>query len=117
MGASLDEQKVSHLRNFWGGITLTGRSNTVRITQKGQVTIPQEVRNQLGLLPYTEVEFEIGDGHARIRKAASRTGVGARGQNAVNALWGAADTRMSTDEIMALTRGDRMRGTRRRAKK
>ncbi len=44
----------------------------MRITQKGQVTIPQEVRSRLGLLPYTEVEFEIAGDHARIRKAAAK---------------------------------------------
>lgn len=75
----------------------------MRITQKGQVTIPQDVRNRLGLLPYTEVEFEIANDHACIRKA--ERGAGARGQSAIKALWGAAGTRMSTDEIMALTRG------------
>jgi AbrB family looped-hinge helix DNA binding protein len=84
----------------------------MRITQKGQVTIPQDVRSRLGLLPYTEVEFEVAGDHARIRKVAGNTGAGARGQNAIKALWGAADTRMSTDEIMALTRG-----TARRAKR
>jgi len=82
----------------------------MRITQKGQVTIPQDVRSRLGLLPYTEVEFEIAGDHARIRKASGGAGAGARGQNAIKALWGAADTRMSTNEIMALTRGASTRG-------
>jgi AbrB family looped-hinge helix DNA binding protein len=82
----------------------------MRITQKGQVTIPQDVRSQLGLLPYTEVEFEIAGDHARIRKVAAGGGAGTRGQNAIKALWGAADTCMSTDEIMALTRGVQTRG-------
>jgi AbrB family looped-hinge helix DNA binding protein len=77
----------------------------MRITTKGQVTIPQEIRNQLGLLPHTEVEFEIAGDHARIRKA-RRTSVGARGRMAIQALSGKTDTRMSTDEIMALTRGE-----------
>lgn len=76
----------------------------MRITQKGQVTIPQDVRSRLGLLPYTEVEFEIAGDHARIRKAARGAEAGNRASKAVEALWGAADTRMSTDEIMALTR-------------
>jgi AbrB family looped-hinge helix DNA binding protein len=94
----------------------------MRITQKGQVTIPQDVRSRLGLLPYTEVEFEIAGDHARIRKAAGSAGAGTRGQNAIKALWGAADTSMSTDEIMALTRavskrGAVSRGTGRRAKR
>jgi AbrB family looped-hinge helix DNA binding protein len=86
-------------------ITLTGRSNTMQITSKGQVTIPQQVRIRLGLLPHTEVEFELADDHARIRKVQRSKGFGARGQSALSALSGAADARMSTDEIMALTRG------------
>lgn len=77
----------------------------MQITSKGQVTIPQEVRNQLGLLPHTEVEFEVSGDHARIRKARRAEGSGVRGQRALRALRGAADTRLSTDEIMALTRG------------
>jgi len=31
----------------------------MRITSKGQVTIPVEVREELGLLPHTEVVFEV----------------------------------------------------------
>ena len=77
----------------------------MQITSKGQVTIPQEVRNQLGLLPHTEVEFEVSGDHARIRKARRIEGSGVRGQRALRALRGPADTRLSTDEIMALTRG------------
>jgi AbrB family looped-hinge helix DNA binding protein len=34
----------------------------MRITTKGQVTIPQEIRDALGLLPNTEVSFDIADG-------------------------------------------------------
>lgn len=74
----------------------------MQITSKGQVTIPQEIRNQLGLLPHTEVEFEVSGDHARIRKSRQP---GARGQRALQALRGAADTRMTTEEILALTRG------------
>ena len=77
----------------------------MRITGKGQVTIPQEIRNQLGLLPHTAVEFEIAGDHARIRKARRTEGSGVRDQRALRALRGSADTDLSTDEIMALTRG------------
>jgi AbrB family looped-hinge helix DNA binding protein len=77
----------------------------MQITSKGQVTIPQEIRNRLGLLPNTEVEFEVAGDHARIRKA-KPAGPSARGRNAVNALRGSADGGMSTEQIMALTRGD-----------
>jgi len=77
----------------------------MRITSKGQVTIPLEVRTRLGLLPNTDVEFEVVDDHARIRKARRNSRPGARGRAALAALRGTADTRLTTDEIMALTRG------------
>lgn len=76
----------------------------MQITSKGQVTIPQEVRVRLGLLPHTEVEFEVVGDHARIRKTKRGLSVGARGGRVLDALRGTADARMSTDEIMALTR-------------
>ena len=77
----------------------------MQITTKGQVTIPQEIRNRLGLLPHTKVEFELAGDHARIRKARGPSGVSVRGLLALEALRGTADTRMTTDEILALTRG------------
>jgi AbrB family looped-hinge helix DNA binding protein len=43
-------------------------SKTMRVTSKGQVTNPQEIRNRLGWLPHTNVEFELAGDHARIRK-------------------------------------------------
>ena len=44
----------------------------MRITSKGQVTIPMDIREKLGLLPNTEVEFEIDGNAVRVKKAASR---------------------------------------------
>ena len=79
-----------------------GRMN-VRITSKGQVTIPVEIRERLGLLPNSEVEFEIEGNAVRIRKARGRR-TGARGRSIVEHLRGKATSGMSTDEIMALTR-------------
>ena len=79
----------------------------MQITTKGQVTIPQHVRLRLGLLPHTEVEFELAGDHARIRKSRQRGGTGARGQSALEALRGTADSRLSTDQIMELTRGSK----------
>ncbi|WP_158792762.1 AbrB/MazE/SpoVT family DNA-binding domain-containing protein [Granulicella sp. L60] len=78
----------------------------MQITSKGQVTIPLNVRTRLGLLPHTEVEFELAGDHARIRKAKPTHGAGMRGKRALEALRGTANTRMSTDEIMALTRNE-----------
>jgi AbrB family looped-hinge helix DNA binding protein len=78
----------------------------VQISTKGQVTIPQEIRNRLGLLPNTKVEFEMAGDHALIRKARHQPGESARGRLALEVLRGTADTRMTTDEILALTRGE-----------
>lgn len=74
----------------------------MRITSKGQVTIPQEIRERLGLLPETDVTFEIDGNAVRIRKAEQPRL--RRGKRVVAALRGRATTRMSTDDIMALTR-------------
>lgn len=75
----------------------------MKITSKGQITIPQHIRETLGLLPDTEVEFEVDGDAVRLRKA---TGVKSRGQRMVEQMRGKGTIRMSTDEIMALMRGD-----------
>jgi AbrB family looped-hinge helix DNA binding protein len=75
----------------------------VRITSKGQVTIPVEIREQAGLLPYTEVEFEFDGEYVRIIRAKTQD-QNSRGARLVAHLWGRGDVAMSTDEIMALTR-------------
>jgi AbrB family looped-hinge helix DNA binding protein len=76
----------------------------MRITAKGQVTIPLWVREQLGLLPNCEVEFDVVGDSARVRKA---RGSRRRGDAIVERLRGSAGrSGMSTDEIMALTRGE-----------
>ncbi len=87
----------------------------MQVTSKGQVTIPQEIRNRLGLLPHTEVTFELAGNHARIRNAGCETGEGSRGCLVLDALRGTADVRMNTDQIMALTRGKT--GPRKRGKR
>ena len=75
----------------------------MRITSKGQVTIPVEVREKLGLLPNCEVEFEIEGNTARIRKVRQRRS--GRGRSLVASMRGRGSGRMSTDEILRLTRG------------
>lgn len=75
----------------------------VKITTKGQVTIPQHIRERLGLLPNTEVEFEIRDDAVLLRKV---HGDRRRGRALVAHMRGRADTELTTDEIMALTRGE-----------
>jgi AbrB family looped-hinge helix DNA binding protein len=79
----------------------------MRITSKGQVTIPQAVREQTGLLPNTEVDFLVEGGAVWIVKAASSRRA-SRGARAVRRLREhSMRIGMTTDEIMALTRGDR----------
>jgi AbrB family looped-hinge helix DNA binding protein len=77
----------------------------MKITTKGQVTIPVEIREKLGLLPDTEVEFEIVGSAVRMRKV-QKSGRARRGKSIVERLRGRGSVRMSTDEILALTRGD-----------
>jgi antitoxin PrlF len=77
----------------------------MRITTKGQVTIPQEIREELGLLPNTEVTFEVIDGEARLRKA-RRGGRLSRGDGVISHIRGVRPSnKLTTDQIMALMRG------------
>ena len=73
----------------------------MRVTSKGQVTIPLAVRERLGISPYSEVEFVERDGRVYIqpKKREGKT------DGAFSKFRGIATVRLSTDEIMALTRG------------
>ena len=75
----------------------------MRLTTKGQVTIPLPIREKLGLMPLTEVEFDIVGDSVRIRKKAGPHG---RGQKLLEAMKKAPRPLMSTAELMRLTRGD-----------
>lgn len=78
----------------------------MRITSKGQVTIPQAIRERAGLLPNTEVEF-LMDGDLVLLVKASASTRPTRGELAVRRLQAhGREVTMSTDEIMALTRGE-----------
>lgn len=78
----------------------------MRITSKGQVTIPQAIREQAGLLPNTEVEFHFEDGTVRLLRAAT-AGRPTRGARAVRRLRETGGrVPMTTDEILELTRGE-----------
>ena len=78
----------------------------MRITSKGQVTIPQLIREAAGFLPNTEVEFELDGTAVRIVKSGHAKKL-TRGQLAVELLRRSGpQNRWTTDEIMALTRGE-----------
>jgi AbrB family looped-hinge helix DNA binding protein len=75
----------------------------MKITSKGQVTIPQEMRERYGLHPQTEVEFATGDGGVMIRPARTRKG---RFREWIARARGSATVKMTTDEAMQLTRSE-----------
>lgn len=75
----------------------------MRVTERGQLTIPKHLRDELGIGAGTEVEVERCGDTLVVRIAAMQP---TRGQELVNRLWGRGDVAMTTDEIMALTRGD-----------
>jgi AbrB family looped-hinge helix DNA binding protein len=73
----------------------------MRVTSKGQVTIPQKVRQRLGITPGSEVDFQLDDDGARLIRVSH-----SEGQHLTGRMRGRATVAMSTEEIMALTRGD-----------
>ncbi len=76
----------------------------MRVTSKGQVTIPKAIREEYGLLPGTEVEFVRDGDDVVVRKA---PGSRSRGEEFVKHLHEAGrELTMTTEEIMRLTRGE-----------
>jgi AbrB family looped-hinge helix DNA binding protein len=73
----------------------------MRITSKGQVTIPLAIRKKAGLEPSTEVTFTMSRGLVILKKAGTARD---RGHRLVQTMRGKATTRLTTDQIMALTR-------------
>jgi AbrB family looped-hinge helix DNA binding protein len=73
----------------------------MRITSKGQVTIPIEIREKTGLLPHTEVKFQVVKGKAYIERSEGSS----RKTDVIGRMKGKATVKMTTDEIMHLTRG------------
>jgi len=72
------------------------------VTSKGQVTIPKPIRDRLGIERGDAVNFELeADGRVVLVKVD-----GARPSSRFESLRGRAGVGLSTDEIMALTRGD-----------
>lgn len=75
----------------------------MRVTSKGQVTIPLEIRRKMGIGTHAEVEFVIEHDKVILRPL---HGTATKGKRVVDSLRGRASVKMTTDEIMALTRGD-----------
>ena len=73
-----------------------------RVTRKGQITIPKRIRDYLGIEPGSLVEFDVTqDGRIVLfnQDAAPRP-------SRFERIRGTATVKLTTDEIMALTRGD-----------
>jgi AbrB family looped-hinge helix DNA binding protein len=81
----------------------------MRITSKGQVTIPVEIRERAGMLPETEVEFRF-DGETVSIVKVSTAAKPSRGARLIAQMRGKGDVSMTTDAIMALTRGEGTKG-------
>jgi len=79
----------------------------MRMTVKGQVTIPIEIREKLGLHPNSEVEFELAGDSVRIRRARGKSRK-SRGERMLEAMRRAPKPipGMTTDQLMAMTRGE-----------
>ncbi len=75
----------------------------MRVTTKGQVTIPQEIREKLGITPAVEIDFIEEKDRVYLVKKEIKT----KRTRKFNKLRGIANVKMTTDEIMALTRGDK----------
>lgn len=77
----------------------------MRISSKGEVTIPAHVRELAGLQPDTEVHFQVEGDSIRIFPARPPARA-LCGDELIRSLSGRATVRMSTDQIIALMRGD-----------
>ena len=73
----------------------------MRVTTKGQVTIPQPIREKLGIVPSSEIDFVEEEGKVYIVKKRESS----PGGSVFRKLRGIASVKMSTEEIMSLTRG------------
>jgi AbrB family looped-hinge helix DNA binding protein len=78
----------------------------MRITSKGQITIPVRFRERKGLLPDTEVEFEDHENGVLLRRA-RKPKQQTRGHALVRRLAGTGTVKMTTDQILELMRGPR----------
>lgn len=73
----------------------------MRVTTKGQVTIPQQIREKLGITPAVEIDFIEEKNRVYLVKRKGQI----KSTQKFGRLRGIANVKMTTDEIMALTRG------------
>ena len=76
---------------------------TATLTSKGQITIPLRFREAHGFLPNTNIDFVEEKRGLLIVKSKTNSG---KGRRLVEHMRGRGDVKLSTDEIMRLTRGE-----------
>lgn len=74
----------------------------MRITEKGQITIPQEIREKYGFLPESEIQFVEEKGAVYLLKVPEKK---SRGKKLIDQMRNKATVKLSTEQIMKLTRG------------
>ena len=74
----------------------------MRVTTKGQVTIPARIRDYLGISPHTDVDFRIAGGRVVLVKPEQAGTAGTR----VRAMRGILKGQLTTRKWMRATRGD-----------
>jgi len=75
----------------------------MKITSKGQLTIPQKLREQFGFHPSMEVEFQACEDGVKIVHSSAR---GGRGKALVEHMRGRGQKRIRADDLMRMTRGE-----------
>ena len=82
----------------------------MRVTSKGQVTIPKHIRQRTGIQPGAEVDFTERGGAIVVRKSVDRRKRGERADEEfaayIDRVTGIIDLGMTTDEFMQLLRGE-----------
>ena len=74
------------------------------VSEKGQVTIPKQIRDALNLAPGCSVDFAVNrEGDVVIHKVGARS---SRKPDRFEAARGKADVKWRTDDLMALLRGE-----------
>ena len=98
------KRKKSHLNNKQKKEIMTKEKRFIlrcymRVTTKGQVTIPRNIREKLGIIPETDIDFKEDNGRFYIVKTTKP-----KLSNKFNKFRGIASAKMTTDEILHLTR-------------
>lgn len=74
-------------------------ATTSRVSEKGQVTIPKEIRERLGIVPGEVLEFEEGPGGRLVGRKAG-------GRDPVDDAYGVLRIEGGTDELIDRLRGE-----------